>query len=374
MRKPKILVTAAAGKTGAATALELLRRGFPVRALVRREDDRSRRHETAGAEIVIGSMEQWADLETSLNGVQRDYFCPPLEPGALRRATLFAAAAQEARLEFVAVLSQWVADPLHPAVHAREKWLTGKVIEWLPGVGTVTVNPGFFADNYMAVLETAAQFGLMALPLGDGLNAPPSNEDIARVLAATLIDPGPHIGKSYRPTGPQLLSPEDIAGIMGKVLRRRVKYQNAPMKLFLKASTVLAIPDFVIEELSWFLLDYQRNAFGLGAPTTAVLDLAGTAPEDFESILRRYVAGSPVVARSIGAKGHALAKLMKALLARAPDPAAIAGRLGIPVLSHARLATDSSIWRRSHDPTLLAPGSSLAAAGWANQKLGSEAR
>jgi NAD(P)H dehydrogenase (quinone) len=355
MRKPKILVTAAAGKTGTATALELLRRGFLVRALVRREDDRCARLKAAGAEIVVGSMEDWAALESSLKGIDRAYFCPPLEPGTLRRATLFATAAQEAKLDCVVVLSQWVADPLHPAVHAREKWLTGKIMEWMPGVDTITVNPGFFADNYMAVLEAAAQFGLMALPLGDGLNAPPSNEDIARVIAAALIDPAPHIGKSYRPTGPCLLSPPDIAGIMGKVLKRPVRYQNAPLKLFLKASTALAIPDFVIEELSWFFFDYQQNAFGLGAPTTAVLEVGGAAPEDFETILRRYVATSPVVARSIGAKGRALAKLMKALLARAPDPAAIAERLEIPRLLHARFATESIIWRQSHDPSLQAP-------------------
>jgi len=36
MAKPKILVTGATGKTGAPTALLLLRQGYPVRALVHR--------------------------------------------------------------------------------------------------------------------------------------------------------------------------------------------------------------------------------------------------------------------------------------------------------------------------------------------------
>ncbi len=35
-----ILVTGAAGKTGAAVVEQMLDRGFPVRALVRRRDDR----------------------------------------------------------------------------------------------------------------------------------------------------------------------------------------------------------------------------------------------------------------------------------------------------------------------------------------------
>jgi len=350
MQKPRILVTAAAGKTGAATVLALRRLGFPVRAMVRREDARSRRLAEAGAEIAIGSLEDLVDLRAALADVKRAYFCPPLEPGTLRRATLFAAAAVESRLEAVVVLSQWLADPLHPAVHAREKWLSEQIFQWMPGVGTITVNPGFFADNYMAALEAAAQFGLLALPLGDGLNAPPANEDIGKVVAALLVDPAPHIGKSFRPTGPALLSPGDIAASMGRALKRRVKYQNAPIKLFLKAATALGIADFVIEELAWFLLDYQRNSFGVGAPTSTVLDIGGAAPEEFESIVRRYAVASPAARPGIGAKGVALGNLMRALLAKAPDTKAIAVRLALPEISHAALAADSPSWLDSHRP------------------------
>ncbi|MBL4636975.1 MAG: NmrA family NAD(P)-binding protein, partial [Kofleriaceae bacterium] len=45
---PLILVTGAAGKTGSAAVEQLLGRGFPVRALVRRLDDRSARLQSLG--------------------------------------------------------------------------------------------------------------------------------------------------------------------------------------------------------------------------------------------------------------------------------------------------------------------------------------
>ena len=170
-----------------------------------------------------------------MKGVVRAYFCPPLEPGTLRRATFFAEAAREAKLEVVVQLSQWIADAVHPALHSREKWLTNRVLSRLPDLGVVTVQPGWFADNYFAVIGQAAQFGLMGLPLGQGLNAPPSNEDIARVIVACLIDPSPHIGKAYRPTGPKLLSPTAIAEAMGTAMGRRVKYQFVPRLLLLIA-------------------------------------------------------------------------------------------------------------------------------------------
>jgi NAD(P)H dehydrogenase (quinone) len=347
MLKPKMLVTGATGKTGGATIRQLLAMGYPVRALVRQVDHRSERLRSAGADIVVGSLEDITDLRAAMTGVQRAYFCPPLEPGTLRRAALFTAAARESRLEVVVALSQWVADASHPAMHAREKWLSEEMFRRAPGLGVVIVNPGFFADNYMAALEPMAHFGLMGLPLGQGLNAPPSNEDIARVIIGALANPEPHVGKSYRPTGPKLLAPEEIAAAIGNALGRKVKYRDVPIKLFLKVAKSLGISEFVIEELYWFLMDYQRNAFGLGAPTNAVLEVGGVAPESFEQIARRYVTASGFANRTIGSNLVAVYNLIAGLVTAAPVPSSIAQRLQLPALNHPLFAGESASWRAS---------------------------
>jgi uncharacterized protein YbjT (DUF2867 family) len=348
MRKPLILVTGATGKTGAATIGQLLTQGYPVRALARCADERSERLKQAGIEVMVGSLEDEMDLRKAMAGVQRAYYCPPLQPGTLRRATLFAAVALESSMEVVVVMSQWLADASHPAIHAREKWLSEKVFQWTRGLGVVTINPGFFADNYLLALEPIAHFGLMAMPLGDGLNAPPSNEDIARVIVGALVNPAPHIGKTYRPTGPKLLTPEEIAVIIGKALGRKVKYQNAPIKLFLKVAKSLGIDDFVLEELYWFLLDYQRNSFGVGAPTSAVLEVGGVEAEAFEMTAQRYVANSVFRNRTIGSTFTAIHNLVAGLLTPAPNPESIAKRLKLPSLNHPSLAADSPFWFDSH--------------------------
>lgn len=348
MRKPLILVTGATGKTGAATIGQLLALGYPVRAFVRSVDARSERLREAGAEVAVGSLEDATDLRAAMAGVQRAYQCPPLEPGALRRAALFATVALESKLEAVVAMSQWLADASHPAIHAREKWLSEKVFAWASSLNAITINPGFFADNYMLALEPMAHFGLMAMPLGDGLNAPPSNEDIARVIVGALIDPAPHIGKTYRPTGPKLLAPEEIAAIIGKVLGRKVKYQDAPMKLFLKVAKSLGVDAFVIEELYWFLRDYQRNSFGVGAPTSAVLEVGGVEAESFETTVQRYVDRSSFRERTVGSTMTAIHNLVKGLLTPAPGLESIARRIKLPSLNHASLAADSVSWIASH--------------------------
>ncbi|HEX3776754.1 MAG TPA: NmrA family NAD(P)-binding protein [Polyangiaceae bacterium] len=357
MRKPTILVTAAAGKTGRATTLALLAKRYPVRALVRRHDQRADDLRHAGATVVVGSLEDICDLRAALSGVERAYFCPPLESGTLRKTVLFAEAAREAKLEVIVALNQWLSDPQHPALHATEKWLSRRVFEWLPGPDVVTINPGFFADNYMAALESIAQLGLMALPLGTGRNAPPSNEDIARVVVGALTQPERHAGKVYRPTGPRLLDPDELAATFAKVLGRPVRYQNAPLGLFLKVAKSLGFSDYLIAQLNFFLLDYQRDSFAVGAPTNAVLEVSGSEPESFEVIVRRYVAASAFARPSFAGKLRAVLQIVKALLTPAPNLDAIATRLELPRTAHAALAADSKEWAAHTLPPRSEPSS-----------------
>jgi hypothetical protein len=220
----------------------------------------------------------------------------------------------------------------------------------MPSVDVVTVNPGWFADNYFFVLEVIAQLGIMPMPLGQGLNAPASNEDMARVAVGTLINPAPHIGKSYRPTGPKLLSPEEIAATFAKVLGRRVQYRDISDKLLLKSLKAQRFPEFGTSQLRYYTEDYRRNAFGIGAPTNAVLEVGGREPEDFETIVRRYVANSPGAVRSLGNRLKALRFFIKMLMTPTPDMDSYERGLGHVFLREPEYTTGSEEWLAEHVP------------------------
>ena len=66
MTKPTILVTGATGKTGAAVVEQLVARDFPVRALVRRHDERSERLASLGAEVIAGDLLDIESLRAAL--------------------------------------------------------------------------------------------------------------------------------------------------------------------------------------------------------------------------------------------------------------------------------------------------------------------
>lgn len=346
--KPTILVTSGAGNTGRPVTQELLRAGFPVRAMVRREDERARHLRELGAEVVVGNLFDVRDLRSAMGGVQRAYFVAPHGPNGLHASMAFAVAAEEAKLETVTTLSQWLSHPGHPSLATRELWLADQITPWMPTVDVVQINPGWFAWTYFLVLDVIAQLGVFPMALGQGRNAPPSNEDMGAVVAATLADPAPHIGKSYRPTGPRLLSPEEIAATFASVLGRDVKYSPSSVDMFVKAATVAGFPAHDISQVRLYFTDYQQDAFALGAPTDVVRELTGRDSEDFETICRRYVSARPEAIPSLGNKMGALGRLLRAMIMRTPDMEAFERAQNHPPLSDAVFAKGSREWNSRH--------------------------
>ena len=351
MIKPKILVTAAAGKTGFATGVQLLEKGYPVRAMVRAPNYWSEKLHALGAEIYLGNLDDIVDVRHALNGVQRAYYCAPFSRNMLAASMLFATVAQEYKLEMVTVMSQWLADPSNPSIQTRDIWLSEQLFAWMPDVPIVTVNPGWFADNYrMAGLDVIAQLGVMMIPLGEGLNAPPSNEDIARVIVGTLTNPGPHLGRTYRPTGPRLLSPHEIAEIFGKVVGRRVTYLDIPPWMTAKILRAAAdgVPDFQIAQVLCYIEEYKRNAFGIGAPTDAVREVGGQEPEDFETIVRRYMAATPNGKRGLSGFSRTMLEVVKVMLTPGLNSETFAQRHAFPHIRNVRLSSESPDWQATH--------------------------
>ena len=227
--------------------------------------------------------------------------------------------------------------------------MANNVYRWMPSVGVIYINPGFFAFLYLLSLPMIVHLGLLPGPYGDGLNAPPSNEDIGRVAAGVLTDPTPHIGKCYRPTGPELLSPQDIAEIIARVVGRTVKYHEVPLKMFLKAAIAQGVPPFDIANVRSYVQDLGGGTFAVGAPTTAVEDITGRPSESFESIARRYIAQPDLIVPGLraGTKLEAFAFMIKMMLTRAPDFDRWERERGHPMLKAPVFAYASDEWRRA---------------------------
>jgi len=280
MINPKILVTGATGKTGGAVVTELLAKGVPVRAMVRTPDKRSAALEACGAEVVVADIFDPGQLMDALRGVRRAYYCPPYHPFVIQSASALAVAARETSLEQIVGLSQWLAGPNHPSLLTRQLWLIDRMFTALPSIAHTIVNPGFFADSpYLELMPFAAHLGVFPLPVaGESRDAPPSVDDIARVAVAALLDPARHAGKSYRPTGPKLLSVTEMTAVIGHVVGHKVRHVRSPLRIFYKAAKAQGLEPILLSGLRHYSKTMTAVRSRWTRPMTRYANSPGTTP------------------------------------------------------------------------------------------------
>ena len=344
----KILVLGASGKTGGASALQLLTDSIPVRAFVHRLDERSEMLKQAGAEIFLGSVSDFDSISTALIGIKRVYFVAPWTPEQLHLAMTFAVAAAQSELEVIVCVTQWLGQPQHPSLATRQSYLTDQIFDMIPNVEVIKINTGWFADNYMQpdLMAMISQLGIFPFPLGNGRAAPISNQDIGRVVAAALLNPEPYVGKTLRPTGPKSLSPEDLVQTFSKVMGRPVKYDDISEKLFLKALGTMGMTTHMQAQLKHYVKEYQGGAFA--GVTTVVKDMTGQEPENFELIVRRYVSQNDITKPKITNKLRAIIGFISLLFTKQADLVQFEHDSGYPVVMSPKLGLDYASWVETH--------------------------
>lgn len=346
--KPKVLVTGATGKTGTALVAELRKHEWPVKAMVSREDARSNNLRKLGAEVVVADMYDPEQLYVALRGTTRAYYLPLMRPYMIQAANAFAVAAREAKLEFVVQMSQWSSCASHPTAMTRQTWLIDRVFSMIPGVAHTIFNPGMFADNFLRMMDFAALLGIFPVLMGESQCAPISNEDMARCAAAILMgDPATHAGRSYRPTGPQLLSGTDIARSIGGAVGHRVLPINLPIWLFLKVARMQHVDPYEIYLFIRYIEDNKQGTYSyLGGVTHVMEQLTGKPAERFDVTASRY-AQLPFAAQTATNRLKALLRFVLTPFYPAYDVDAYERRIEVPPAAKPLYCMEDPRWKEA---------------------------
>ena len=246
-----ILVTGAAGQLGAVgrtvTGL-LLDRGFPVRAMVRREDERAAALRAAGAEVVVGDLLEPADVYRVVNGCRRIYFGMSVSAGYLEATVTMAAVARELGVNTLVNMSQMTVSEMSiqnttPSPQQRQHWLSEQVLSW-SGLPVVTIRPTMFLESLLPLAASSVrERSRIELPFGSGKTSPVAAADVASVVAAILADPVPHLGQLYELTGPRSQDMHGVAREFSDALNREVTYADIPPEYFERELKRLGMPE-----------------------------------------------------------------------------------------------------------------------------------
>lgn len=284
MTKPTILITGATGKTGFFAAKTLLEKGYPVKAMARRNSDTTKELETLGAEIVIANLLDLASLEKSMQGVERAYLVYPPEDGLLEATANFIVAAQAAGVKAIVNMSQLPARKYHTSALTRQHWLAEQMLNNTNMLVT-HVLPSFFSEMlYLMNGASILQEGKMYLQHGEAYHAPIAGEDIGRSIAAILEDPEKHNGKRHILTGPDSLSQKDIAAITSEVLGTPIEYIAISDQQWSDAANQAGLlSEFLVKHLVQVGIDYRNDVFD--KVTTTVEELTGQKPMDMKTFV-----------------------------------------------------------------------------------------
>src|SRR6478672_7584829 len=245
-----LVLVAGAGGTGRTVLDQLRAQDVPVRAMVRRDDERATQLRARGAEVVVGDLTRPETVAAALEGVGRMYFAMPVSPDHLLAATVVASVAREyGKLDALVGLSQMTVSQMTATSTAesnqqRLHWLAEQVLNW-SGLPVVHIRPTAFLDNPLFTTLAARsiqQNGTIALPFGTGRTSPVAVDDVARVVATVLRYPARHIGHVYELTGPRSVDMTELAAAFSRALGRPVSYVDVPLDRWQAALSRLGRP------------------------------------------------------------------------------------------------------------------------------------
>jgi NAD(P)H dehydrogenase (quinone) len=281
----RILITAATGRTGNATAKLLLETGLSVRTLVRKEDERSKELARLGAETVTGDLRDFSSLRAAVKDVSRAYFVFPIGAGLIEATAYFAQAAQDAGIKAIVNMSQISAREDAKSHVAQNHWIAERLLD-RTGIATTHLRPTFFAEwflYYPAMIKS----GVIRFPFRKGRHAPIAASDQARVIAAILQNPEPHKGKSYQLFGAVEMDHSEIARQIGIALGKPMRYEAVSFDEFADAAdNRLGKNEELSQHLEEVAIDYENGIFS--GMNHVVEQVGGQPPTDIQTFIRAH--------------------------------------------------------------------------------------
>lgn len=277
-----ILITGATGPTGADIARLLAPRG-DVRVLVR---DPAKSAGFDGCEVAIGDFSKPHTLPAALEGVDKVLLISPLAESMAELQGNMITAAKQAGVSHLVRISSAAADLASPRRIGRWHGECDRIAE-TSGIAFTHVRACNFMQNLLSFANEIAATGGFSAPMADGKISLVDRRDVAAVAAAVLTGTG-HENRAYVVTGDDLLTYDEVAATIGRVIGREVRFRDITPAQARDDFLAAGMSDWRADEML-LLYDYLRRP-GNCYLTDAVRTLTGCAPRRFVDYVREQAA------------------------------------------------------------------------------------
>jgi uncharacterized protein YbjT (DUF2867 family) len=281
-----VLVTGATGRTGRLLVEALRRDGRRVRALVRPSSTIPEGWE--GVERAVGDLGDAASLVAAMEGAGALVLLSPMDPQLDRLEAGALEAARQAGVGHVVKISTTVPALDSPIswwrAHARaEAQLRESGLAW------TVLRPNGIAFFLLDYAESVRSEGVMRTCAPDGRMALIDPRDIAGVVAAVLAQPERHRGATLEITGPQALSYDELARMLGGLLGRPVRHVAVSQAEVRQRLLGAGRPDWEVDGVVANMAMTRGDAFGFDRVTATVREVTGHEPRSVEDFLRDHL-------------------------------------------------------------------------------------
>lgn len=282
MSKP-IFVVGGTGTVGTPLVRDLLARGCKVHALAR-SPGAAGALRAAGAEAVLGDLDNPTNLRAELQGIEQAFLLTPPRANQVEQQIAFLDAAHDAGVRHVVKLSVVGAAADSPLKLGRDHRAVESHLE-ASGMVWTHLRPQSYMQNLLASAGSVAGQGAIYAPAGDGAFPIIDARDVAAAAGAVLTSSG-HGHQVYDLTGPAAITYPEIASGLGEAIGRPVQYVDVPPEAAKQGMMAAGLPEWLADDL---VLLHQLVAQGHGGtPTDSVKRLTGREAMPFGRWARDY--------------------------------------------------------------------------------------
>lgn len=265
------LIIGATGNAGGLVTPALLERGENVRCLMRSEE-KAQSLRDAGAEVVIGDLEDPGSLSTAFEGIDTVFSVIATGPNIEEQGKNLVEAAVDAKV------GQFVRHALIQNEHIvklRSGKTQGAVDSMVKnsGLNYTILYPHSYMQNLLGLAAGIQSDSALYLPYGEGKVGLMDVRDVADVAIEVLTTEG-HQGKNYTITGPESISMHRVAESLSGAIGKTISYVDIPPEAAHEAMLSFGMSEWLADEYLTYYDIFKNNQ-------------ADFATDDYESVMDR---------------------------------------------------------------------------------------